>query len=102
FSRDWSSDVCSSDLGAYLLGSEGSVNRMFQLGQGELLLGRVIDQEEYLEELQRVTLDQVRRLARELFRPERVGVAVAGAPPRGWALRAAGSGQGRQRRRRRR
>ena len=88
--------------GAYLLGSEGSVNRMFQLGQGELLLGRVIDQEEYLEELQRVTLDQVRRLARELFRPERVGVAVAGAPPRGWALRVAGSGQGRQRRRRRR
>jgi len=43
-----------------------------------------------------------RRLARELFRPERVGVAVAGAPPRGWALRVAGSGQGRQRRRRRR
>lgn len=88
--------------GAYLLGSEGSINRMFQLGEGELVLGRVIDQEEYLSELERVSLDQVRRLARELFQPERVGMAVAGAPPRGWAIRLEGKGRARVRTRRRR
>ena len=87
--------------GAYLLGSEGSLNRMFQIGQSELLLGRVLDQEEYLAELERVTVDQVRRLARELFQPERVGMAVAGAPPRGWAVRLAGKGRARVRTRRR-
>ncbi|BAS28404.1 M16 family metallopeptidase [Limnochorda pilosa] len=86
--------------GAYLLGSEGSVNRMFQLGQGELLLGRVVEQEEYLEELNRVNLRQVRRLARQLFQPERVGMAVAGAPPRGWAVRLEGRGPARTRIRR--
>lgn len=86
--------------GSYLLGSEGSVNRMFQLGQGELLLGRVIEQEEYLDRLNRVNLRQVRRLARQLVTPDRIGMAVAGAAPRGWAVRLVGEGPARTRTRR--
>src|SRR5436309_7694244 len=55
FSRDWSSDVCSSDLGGYGIGSP-------QQGQSELAaVGRLVDKLAHLSFSQRFALERQRK-----------------------------------------
>ncbi|WP_124727532.1 M16 family metallopeptidase [Staphylospora marina] len=50
-----------------MLGLESSNNRMSRLGRNELLLGRHLTLDEIVESVDRITLDEVNELAKEIF-----------------------------------
>ncbi len=64
--------------GSLLLALENVTHRMHRLGKSELMYGRYISPEEILEKVFRVTPEDVRALARALFAPERLTLAVLG------------------------
>jgi len=64
--------------GSLLMGLEGSGAVASWIGARELLMGDVLTPEEVVAEYNRVTLDDVHDLARELFLPERLSLAVVG------------------------
>jgi len=64
--------------GSLLMGLEGSGAGASWIGARELLMGDVLTPEEVVAEYNRVTLDDVHDLARELFLPERLSLAVVG------------------------
>lgn len=53
--------------GSLMLGLESTNNRMSRLGRNELLLGRHLSLDEIVESVEKITLDDVNRLALELF-----------------------------------
>ena len=61
-----------------LMSLEDSASRAASLAQSEMLHGRQISLEESLENTNKVTLEDVRDLAREYFRTERVAFAALG------------------------
>lgn len=64
--------------GSLILSLESSSNRMFSLARNEMIFGRQITTEEILEEISRVTLDDVQRVARDLFLDSNYGIVVVG------------------------
>ncbi|CAA9382787.1 MAG: FIG007959: peptidase, M16 family [uncultured Nocardioides sp.] len=61
--------------GGLVLGLEDSGSRMSRLGKAELVYGELLSIDEILGRIESVTLDEVRTLARELFRrPELMAV----------------------------
>ncbi|MBC7347609.1 MAG: insulinase family protein [Clostridia bacterium] len=64
--------------GSLLLGMENVSNRMSRLGKTELCYGRVITTEEMLEQLSRVTPEEVQYLAERLFLPEKFALTAIG------------------------
>jgi len=53
--------------GSMMLGLESTNNRMSRLGRNELLLGRHWSLDEIIECVERITIDEVNELAREIF-----------------------------------
>ncbi|MBE3581601.1 MAG: insulinase family protein [Thermoanaerobacteraceae bacterium] len=64
--------------GNLLLGQENVSQCMSRLGRTELCLGRVITVEETIERLSEVTVDDVQRVARQLFSPQRLSLTTLG------------------------
>ena len=64
--------------GSLLMGLEGSAAVASWIGMRELLLGDILTPEEVVAEYNAVTIDAVRALADELFRPERLNLAIVG------------------------
>jgi len=64
--------------GSLMLATESVDNQMARLAQNELNLGRFVPLSEILEEIDRVTPDDIRALADELFRPDPAALAVLG------------------------
>lgn len=64
--------------GSLLMGLEGSGAVASWIGARELLLGDILTPEEVVAGYARVTLDDLHDLASELFRPERLTLAVVG------------------------
>ena len=63
--------------GSVMLGLESISNRMQRLGRVELIYGRYYSLDEVLDEVERVTAEDVRAAAEALFPPERlVNVAL--------------------------
>jgi predicted Zn-dependent peptidase len=50
-----------------MLGLESTNNRMSRLGRNELLLGRHLTLDEIVESVEKITLDEVNEMAREIF-----------------------------------
>jgi predicted Zn-dependent peptidase len=64
--------------GNLTLSLESTSSRMIRLGRGEFALGRHVPTEEIESNVDAVKRDQVHALARELLRPERLGLCVLG------------------------
>lgn len=64
--------------GSLLLGLESSSSRMSRLGKLEISLGRYITLDEVVAKIERVTLDDIRRIAADLFDPQRMCFTALG------------------------
>jgi predicted Zn-dependent peptidase len=64
--------------GGMILGLESSSNRMFALARNEIYHGRQIGIDEALEKIMAVTLEDIRRVAANLFRQPNYGMVVVG------------------------
>jgi len=79
-------DVSKADLmaateyltGGILLGAESSDTRMMRLAKNEYIFGRHIEYEELLQELEKVTTEEVVTCSREAFLPGNVSLATLG------------------------
>jgi len=64
--------------GQLVLGLESTRNRMTRLGKSELTQGEILSLDELVERIDKVTVDDVRRLANELLGAERMVLTVIG------------------------
>jgi predicted Zn-dependent peptidase len=64
--------------GSLILSLESSSNRMFSLARNEMIFGRQISTEEILEEISKVTVDDVLRVSQDLFLHSDYGIVVVG------------------------
>ena len=64
--------------GNLVLGLESTTSRMSQLARSEMYFGRQIDTSENLSEIDRVTADDVQRVASELFFDGSLGATILG------------------------
>lgn len=65
-----------------LLNLDSSSSRMNNLAQNEIIFGRDFSVEELLAAIDAVTVEDIRRLAREIFQPERLTATVLAASDR--------------------
>jgi predicted Zn-dependent peptidase len=64
--------------GSLLLSMEDPVNRMSRLGRSELIRGEILSVDQLLARVEAVTVDDVARVARELFQPAGQALTVIG------------------------
>jgi len=64
--------------GSYVLGLESTSNRMGNLARQELYFKRFFSLDEMLESIERVTAQEVQKLAQQFFDPQRMAVAMLG------------------------
>jgi predicted Zn-dependent peptidase len=64
--------------GAIMLGLESTGSRMFKLGRSELYYGRQINLDEIIGRIDAVAVEDVARMAAELFAPSRLAMAAIG------------------------
>ncbi|MHB9096772.1 MAG: M16 family metallopeptidase [Syntrophales bacterium] len=64
--------------GNFLIGMESTDNRMTALAKNEICFGRQVTPEEIVERIDRVDREEVRSLARAMFRPEAMTIAALG------------------------
>ncbi len=64
--------------GALIMGLESTANHMGRLGRGMLLFNRVQPVEEVIEQIEKVSADDIRNLAQELFLRSPIAVAAVG------------------------
>ena len=70
---------CREQLKAnILMGMENTSTRMHQLGQGELMLGRVVQSDELIQQYDAVTSEQIMALAREVLDFNKISISVVG------------------------
>ncbi|MGH9760642.1 MAG: M16 family metallopeptidase [Blastocatellia bacterium] len=62
-----------------MLGLESTSSRMSNLARQEIFFGRQASLDEILQRIEKVTSEDVRRIAREVFRPEQFAVAALGS-----------------------
>ncbi len=77
-SQDQLNKSFSQLKGSLFMGLETVNSRMNKLGRSLLIYDRVITPEENVEELSKVTVDDVKALAEELFRRENLQITVLG------------------------
>ena len=65
-------------MATILLGLEDSSNRTANLAQQEITFGKQIPLEETLENIENVSAEEIRELAREFFQTEQIALAVLG------------------------
>ena len=64
--------------GSFVLGLESTSSRMGNLARQELYFKRFFSLDEMLESVERVTAEEVQKLARQFFDPNRMAVAMLG------------------------
>jgi predicted Zn-dependent peptidase len=64
--------------GSFVLGLESTSSRMGNLARQELYFQRFFSLDEMLESIEKVTADEVQKLAQQFFDPERTAVAMLG------------------------
>jgi len=64
--------------GSFVLGLESTSSRMGNLARQELYFQRFFSLDEMLESIERVTADQVQKLAQQFFDPKQTAVAMLG------------------------
>lgn len=64
--------------GQLVLGLESTRNRMTRLGKSELTHGEILSIDELVEKVAAVTRDDIKRLAAEIFVPERMVLTIIG------------------------
>lgn len=75
------SDLAASKehlIGGILLGAESTDNRMIRLARNEYVFGRFLSDEELMANLEKVTIDDVVTIARDIFASEEVSLATLG------------------------
>jgi len=65
--------------GNILLGLESTPNQMSRLARAELYAGRYVPIEELIDEVERITAEDVRRIAREILSRERLSLVALGS-----------------------
>lgn len=65
-------------VGQLLLGLEDTLEHMFWIGEREAALGKVTSPEEIIAEVNKVTIEDVRRVANKLFRSNKLNLALIG------------------------
>lgn len=65
-------------LGQFELGLENSMNQMLWAGESALTLGRLKTQEEVIEKIERVSVDDILRVAQQLFVTRSLSLAMVG------------------------
>jgi predicted Zn-dependent peptidase len=65
-------------IGSLLLSLESSSARMSNLARQELYFGRFYSTDEVTRSIESVTREEIQQLARDLFRPEKISIAVLG------------------------
>ncbi len=68
--------------GNLLLSLESTMSRMSNLARQEMYFGRHISLDEIAERVTAVKAEEVREVARDLFRPDQIGLTVLGPLPR--------------------
>ncbi|MGD9160256.1 MAG: pitrilysin family protein [Desulfobacteraceae bacterium] len=66
-------------VGGILLGSENTDSRMMRLAKNEFVFGRFFEYEELVENLNKVTIDDIMACIREAFSPGSVAVTTLGS-----------------------
>ena len=66
-------------VGGILLGSENTDSRMMRLAKNEFVFGRYIEYEELIENLKKVTLDDIMECIRQAFTPGSVAITTLGS-----------------------
>lgn len=64
--------------GNYILGMEGTFNRMFEIGKSMSLLNRIETPQEVLSEIDKVSMDDIERVANNIFKKEKLYIAYVG------------------------
>jgi len=64
--------------GSFVLGLESTSSRMGNLARQELYFQRFFSLDEMLESIEKVTADQVQKLAQQFFDPKQTAVAMLG------------------------
>lgn len=64
--------------GSLMLGMESSSNRMFNLAKNDIYYGKQISSDEILEKISEVTLEDIQRVAKDLFVNVPCGIVVIG------------------------
>ncbi|MFH0809425.1 MAG: pitrilysin family protein [Pseudomonadota bacterium] len=64
--------------GGILLSAENTDNRMTRLAKNEIVFGRLVPYEEMMADMEKVTSEDVRGLANELFRQDSLSLALVG------------------------
>lgn len=63
-----------------IMGLESSSTRVSHMGKSELLYNRVLDEDALIARTRRVTMDDVRTLAKELLQPQLASLCAVGEP----------------------
>lgn len=63
-------------VGQLEIGLESTVNQMMWIGENNLSFGRLIQPDEVMERIQKVTAEDIQKLAGEIFRPKRTSIAM--------------------------
>lgn len=64
--------------GSYILGMEGTFNRMFEIGKSMSLLGRIESPKEVLDKIDEVTMEDIDRVVNQVFDPSKLNIAYVG------------------------
>ncbi|MCI0531438.1 MAG: insulinase family protein, partial [candidate division Zixibacteria bacterium] len=71
-------DAKSQIKGNTVIGLESSSSRMHRLARNELYLRRYIPLDQTISDINKIKVDDIHRIAREMFRPENYSAAVLG------------------------
>ena len=75
------SELCKSKeqlKGSYILGLESANSQMANLGNSELLLGYVRTQEEVMDKIDKIDMDHIDKVLKEVFDLNKTGIAAVG------------------------
>ncbi|MBU5437656.1 insulinase family protein [Tissierella sp. MSJ-40] len=64
--------------GNYILGMEGTFSRMFEIGKSLLMLNKVQSPEEVLDQINRVTIEDVEKIVKQIFDKNKFNIAYVG------------------------
>ncbi len=64
--------------GSFILGMEGTFNRMFEIGKSMSLLGRIESPKEVIDKIDAVTMDDIYRVVNNTFNKSKLNIAYVG------------------------
>ncbi|SHD77068.1 Uncharacterized zinc protease YmxG (fragment) [[Clostridium] ultunense Esp] len=64
--------------GNFILGMESTFSRMLDIGRSELLLGRILTPEEVLKKIDRVAMEDIKRIISRIFDKSKYNIAYVG------------------------